>query len=74
MRHVQKLMEMKKYLENDEIQLLALTEYTLSKLKALTDDEFKNLELHLDLNISDSISDFCGLLQKSSIGCAPDGN
>lgn len=65
---------MKKYLENDEIQLLALTEYTLSKLKALTDDEFKNLELHLDLNISDSISDFCGLLQKSSIGCAPDGN
>lgn len=35
MRHVQKIMEMKKYLESDEIQLLALTEYTLAKLEAL---------------------------------------
>lgn len=55
---MQKLMETKKHLE----------------LESLTDDEFKDLELYLDLNISDSISDFCSKPQKSSIGCTPDGN
>ena len=36
---MQKLTEMKKYLERDEVQLLALTESTLAKLATLTDEE-----------------------------------
>lgn len=44
------------------------------KLEALTDYKFEDLELYLDFNIYDSISDFCSKPQKSSIGCAPHGN
>jgi len=48
---MQKLTEMKKYLERDEVQLLALTESTLAKLAILTDEEFGQLELYPDFDI-----------------------
>ena len=48
---MQKLTEMKKYLERDEVQLLSLTESTLAKLGTLTDEEFGQLELYPDFDI-----------------------
>ena len=48
---IQKLTEMKKYLERDEVQLLSLTESTLAKLGAMTDEEFGQLELYPDFGI-----------------------
>ena len=48
---MQKLTEMKKYLERDEVQLLELTESTLAKLAILTDEEFGQLELYPDFDI-----------------------
>ena len=51
MNLMQKLMEMKKYLERDEVQLLALTESTLAKLGIMTDEEFGQLELYPDFDI-----------------------
>lgn len=53
-RHPAGLMEelssMKKYLEADETELLALTDSTLSKLEQLTDEAFAQLELVPDFN------------------------
>ena len=43
--------KMKKYLERDEVQLLALTESTLAKLGTMTDEEFGQLELYPDFDI-----------------------
>ena len=37
---MQKLTEMKKYLECDEVQLLSLTESTLTKLGTMTDEKY----------------------------------
>ena len=37
---MQKLMEMKKYLEHDEVQLLSLTESMLTKLGTMTDEKY----------------------------------
>lgn len=48
---MQKLTEMKKYLERDEVQLLSLTESTLRKLGTMTDEEFGQLELYPDFDI-----------------------
>lgn len=48
---MQKLTEMKKHLEHDEIQLLSLTESTLAKLGTLTDEEFGQLELYPDFDV-----------------------
>ena len=48
---MQKLTEMKKHLERDEVQLLSLTESTLAKLGAMTDEEFGQLELYPDFDI-----------------------
>ena len=48
---MQKLTEMKKYLECDEVQLLSLTESTLTKLGTMTDEEFGQLELYPDFDI-----------------------
>ena len=48
---MQKLTEMKKYLERDEVQLLSLTESTLTKLATMTDEEFGQLELYPDFDI-----------------------
>ena len=48
---MQKRTEMKKYLERDEVQRLALTESTLAKLAMLTDEEFEQLELYPDFEI-----------------------
>lgn len=42
---------MKKYLERDEVQLLSLTESTLTKLATMTDEEFGQLELYPDFDI-----------------------
>ena len=48
---MQKLTEMKKHLERDEVQLLSLTESTLRKLGTMTDEEFGQLELYPDFDI-----------------------
>ena len=48
---MQKLTEMKMYLERDEVQLLALTEGALAKLGTLTDEEFGQLELYPDFDV-----------------------
>ena len=48
---MQKLTEMKKYLESDEVQLLELTEGALAKLATMTDEEFGQLELYPDFDI-----------------------
>ena len=48
---MQKLTEMKKYLEREEVQLLSLTESTLTKLETMTDEEFGRLELYPDFDI-----------------------
>ena len=45
---VEKLTEMKHYLENDETELLALTESALNKLSKMSDEEFEKLELYPD--------------------------
>ena len=45
---VEKLTEMKCYLENDETELLALTESALNKLSKMSDEEFEKLELYPD--------------------------
>lgn len=48
---MEKLTEMKRYLENDEADLLALTESTLAKLKKMSDEEFDALELIPDFDM-----------------------
>ena len=48
---MQKLTEMKKSLERDEMQLMELTESTLAKLGTMTDEEFGQLELYPDFDI-----------------------
>lgn len=48
---IEKLTEMKQYLENDEADLLALTESTLAKLKEMSDAEFDALELIPDFDM-----------------------
>ena len=48
---MQKLTEMKMYLERDEVQLLSLTESTLAKLGTMTDEEFGQLALYPDFDI-----------------------
>lgn len=47
---IQKLTEMKQYLEKDEAELLALTESTISKLERLSDEDFASLELIPDFD------------------------
>lgn len=44
------LTEMRGYLEPDEAELLALTDSTLAKLRAMTDAEFDELELYPDFD------------------------
>ena len=48
---MQKLTEMKKHLESDEVQLLELPEGALAKLATMTDEEFGQLELYPDFDI-----------------------
>lgn len=47
---MEKLTEMKQYLESDETDLLALTESTLAKLTKMSDEEFDALELIPDFD------------------------
>ncbi len=47
---MQKLTEMKRYLETDETELLALTESALEKLSKMSDEEFDKLELYPDFD------------------------
>ena len=47
---VEKLTEMKHYLENDETELLTLTEAALAKLSKMSDEEFEKLELYPDFD------------------------
>lgn len=44
------LTEMRGYLEPDEAELLALTDSTLAKLRAMTDAEFDELDLFPDFD------------------------
>ena len=48
---MEKLVEMKRYLESDETDLLALTESTLAKLEKMSDAEFDTLELIPDFDV-----------------------
>ena len=48
---IQKLTEMKKYLERDEVQMLSLTESTLTKMGTMTDEEFGQLALYPDFDV-----------------------
>ena len=47
---IEALAEMRGYLEPDEAELLALTDTTLAKLRAMTDTEFSTLDLYLDFD------------------------
>ena len=47
---IEALTEMCSHLQADETELLALTDSTLSKLRAMTDDEFAVLELYPDFD------------------------
>ena len=44
------LTEMRGHLQADETELLALTDSTLAKLRAMTDAEFDELELYPDFD------------------------
>lgn len=48
---MEKLTEMKTYLESDEVDLLVLTESALAKLEKMNDAEFDALELLPDFNV-----------------------
>ena len=48
---MEKLTEMKRYLESDEAELLTLTDSTLAKLAELSDAEFEVLELIPDFDV-----------------------
>ena len=47
---IEKLTEMKQYLESDEQDLLSLTESALFKLSQMSDEEFEKLELYPDFD------------------------
>lgn len=47
---IDELTAMRKYLEPDETELLALTDSALDKLNLMTDAEFENLELIPDFD------------------------
>ena len=47
---IDELTDMRKYLEPDETELLALTDSALAKLNQLTDAEFENLDLIPDFD------------------------
>ena len=47
---IEKLTEMKQYLEGDEQDLLSLTESALSKLSQMSDEDFEKLELYPDFD------------------------
>ena len=47
---IEALAEMRGYLEQDENELLALTDSTIVKLRAMTDTEFSTLDLYLDFD------------------------
>ena len=47
---IDELTSMRKYLESNETELLALTDSALAKLNQLTDAEFENLDLIPDFD------------------------
>ena len=47
---IEALTEMRGHLQADEAELLALTDSTLAKLRAMTDAEFDELELYPDFD------------------------
>ena len=47
---IEALTEMRGYLEQDENELLALTDSTIVKLRAMTGTEFSTLDLYLDFD------------------------
>ena len=47
---VEKLTEMKHYLEKNETELLTLTESALEKISQMSDEEFDALELYPDFD------------------------
>ena len=61
---IEALSEMRGHLEPDETELLALTDSTLAKLRAMTDAEFDALELYPDCLLYTSPSPRDGLLSR----------
>ncbi len=47
---MESLTEMRGHLSPEEMELLALTDSTLSKLRVMTDEEFAELELYPDFD------------------------
>ena len=47
---IEALTEMRGHLQADETELLALTDSTIVKLRAMTDTEFSTLDLYLDFD------------------------
>ena len=45
---MESLTEMREHLEQDETELMELTDSTLDKLRTMTDEEFDDLELYPD--------------------------
>ena len=48
---VEKLMEMKHYLENDETEMLTLTEAALEKLSKMSYEDFEKLEPYPNFDV-----------------------
>lgn len=48
---IREIAEMTTFLSPEEGELMALSEQSIKKLKSMTDEEFDNLELSLDLGI-----------------------
>ena len=53
---IKELTAMRKYLESDETELLALTDSTLAKLNQLTDAEFDALDLIPDFDETEDMN------------------
>ena len=52
-RLLKALLDMRKELAADEMELRELTDSAVSKLEDMTDDEYNELELYLDFNNED---------------------
>ncbi len=49
------LSEMRKELSTDEVELRELTDSTLNKLSAMTDEEYANMELYPDFDDEEDV-------------------
>lgn len=49
------LSEMRKEISDDEVELLSLTDSTLNKLKAISDEDYEKLELYPDFDDKEDV-------------------